>query len=489
MKPFAKLMGRRSSLLIVATLLTGALFKLSAFAREAFITAHFGLTSVTDTYFSLQQLPIAVAAFMFGAFSRAFTPVFAESLRDDGRASWLPGLLIYSTFFSLLLGAITLLGASAILNLFARSTDVKAVKVLVILSASYLPIVWIGICSSVWMSYGKSLASMTLTGLPYLVMTLTLVAIYLMGFLGDLSLPISMTAGFFVVGGVGLVAILKDEKPFRDRANVLSPWRVAHFRQFAGQLLHSSIETLGYTANQFTLLYFLARSGTGAISANTCATRIGTLGFSLLSLPLIQFMQGRLCLHQRDGQRQVIKTYLLGMAVCTSILAGVLYLFRTDVTEFVYMRGKFSRDAIGQVVELLPAWLSYFVVLSMNGVASRYLFTISKGALYNRNMLCGYAGTNALRFIVAGRMPPSAIIWCAVLAEGCAFGINLRACLAGKLCSEPMSPPPDTRGSSEMTSFSLRTWFGGDRRGSDAVSSDSTGRTGPSVVLAISGGK
>ncbi len=90
-----------AALLISLTLLTGGIFKLSAFAREAFIAAEFGLSSATDAYFGLQQLPLTVATFMFGSFALAFTPMYAES-RRRGEVFWLPGL----TFYGVMLGSL-----------------------------------------------------------------------------------------------------------------------------------------------------------------------------------------------------------------------------------------------------------------------------------------------------------------------------------------------------------------------------------------------
>ena len=51
-----------SAVLLLLTLATGAVFKLSAFAREAFIAAKFGLSAVTDAYFGPQQFPVALAS-------------------------------------------------------------------------------------------------------------------------------------------------------------------------------------------------------------------------------------------------------------------------------------------------------------------------------------------------------------------------------------------------------------------------------------------
>jgi peptidoglycan biosynthesis protein MviN/MurJ (putative lipid II flippase) len=257
-----------------------------------------------------------------------------------------------------------------------------------------------------------------------------------------------MTIGFALMGVYGIWWVLTREKPFRDGANLFRPWQFDHFRGFIRQLAASSIETFAYSASQFTMLYFLARSGTGAISANNCATRIGMLGFSLLAQPLTLFMQAQLCTHQDKERKKMIGTFLLGTAACTCLLAVGLFLFRVPVIQLVYMRGKFSQTALQQVAEMLPAWLGYFVVLSMNAVASRYMFTVGRGSSYARHMLFGYAFTNCLRLVVAGRLPVTWIVWCAVIGEGTAFFANLRSCVIEGHFRLPKIATPDPESAS-----------------------------------------
>jgi len=73
--------GSGPAALLLISLATGGIFKVSAFAREAFIAAKFGLSAVTDAYFGLQQFPLALASFMFGAFSLAFIPAYENEWR------------------------------------------------------------------------------------------------------------------------------------------------------------------------------------------------------------------------------------------------------------------------------------------------------------------------------------------------------------------------------------------------------------------------
>jgi peptidoglycan biosynthesis protein MviN/MurJ (putative lipid II flippase) len=427
-------------LLVLFTLGAGAIFKISAFAREAFIASRFGLSSLTDAYFALQQLPVTLATFMFGAFALAFTPAYAHEQQNSGMVRWLPGLLLYGSLFGLVLTALTLLGAPFLLGLFATSADAGTHATLTVLSVCYVPIIAIGICAGICTSYGRNLWSMTLTGLPYFVMTVALLLIYAAGRLSGLSLPVSMTAGFVAIGIFSAFKIFCGEKPVRAES-YLQPWRFSEFRMFLRQLTASSVESLGFTGNQFLLIHFLAISGTGAISANNCASRIGMLGYSLLAQPLGQYMQGRMCITREEDRRKQFSRFLLMMALASMGAAALVFFARYAITEAVYMRGRFSFSELNEVVSILPAWLAYFVVLTLNSCVAKYLFISSRGSSYTRNMLCGYALANCLRFALAGHQPASCMIWCAVLGEGLALVVNLGICRGHRDRSLPMFVP------------------------------------------------
>ncbi len=281
----SKLFARRGSntaLLIFVTLLTGGLFKISAFAREAFIAAEFGLSSATDAYFGLQQLPLTAATFMFGSFALAFTPLYAEGRRRSGTVSWLPGLTLYGIVIGALLTLSMLAAAPLLLKLFVPSADRETWSTLAILSVCFCPIIWIGMWAGICTARGQNLWAMSMTGLPYLVMTLVLLTLYAAGSLNQLSLPISMSAGFGLIGAYALWRILRSQsKPLTGLKEIASVWRLPGFRRFLRQLAASSTENFGFAANQLLIVYFLARAGTGTISANNCAMRIGMLGYGL----------------------------------------------------------------------------------------------------------------------------------------------------------------------------------------------------------------
>jgi peptidoglycan biosynthesis protein MviN/MurJ (putative lipid II flippase) len=240
-----------------------------------------------------------------------------------------------------------------------------------------------------------------------------------------------MAAGFVAVGAFSAFKILRGDKRAKAQGS-LQPWRFSDFRTFLRQLTASSIESLGFTSNQFLLLHFLTLSGTGAISANNCASRIGMLGYSLLAQPLGQYVQGRMCVARKEDRPRQFKKLLLLMTVASVSFAVLVFFARYEIAQTVYLRGKFSVTELNEVVSILPAWLAYFIVLALNSCVAKYLFISSQGSSYTRNMLCGYALTNGLRFALAGRSAPCYMIWCAVLGEGLAFLVNLSGCLGMK---------------------------------------------------------
>ncbi len=198
----------RYSMVIAFTMLLGAAFKLTAFGREMFITSRFGLSAATDAYFSLQQLPLAVASFMFGPFCRAFTPAYADSRRTGSAVEWLPGLLLYATVFGCLLTAVSIALAPVLLRLFLGNVDRGGWSTLAVVSLCYLPIILIGLFAGIATSYGRNLSSLTITGLPYLLMSATLGVFYLAGHLATWGLPVSLTAGFALTGVLATAGIL-----------------------------------------------------------------------------------------------------------------------------------------------------------------------------------------------------------------------------------------------------------------------------------------
>lgn len=424
------------ALLIVLTLLTGGLFKLSAFAREAFIAAKFGLSSATDAYFGLQQLPLTVATFMFGSFALAFTPIYADERRRGG-AGWLAGLTFYSVATGCVLTLAVLAVAPLLLSVLVPAGNQQAFITLGILGLCFPPVICIGIWAAICTAHGRNLWAMSVTGLPYLVMTLVLLGLYAGHGLNELGLPISMGAGFGVIGVCSVVGIVHevDLAPAPD-VSILRVWRDSKFRRFLRLLAASSTENVGFAANQLLLVSFLAHTGRGMISANNCAMRIGLLGYGLLSQPLAQLVQARLCAANGPERFDLFRRWLMTVAAGVLSLAAGLYACNSTVIRLVYLHGKFTAAEQQTVAQILPAWIGYFVIMSLNALVARYLFTCGMGSTYVRRMLWAYAIANVLRFAIAAAVAPSYLIWCSVVAEGGALAANLRRCFAGEKSPE-----------------------------------------------------
>src|ERR1700675_5181119 len=80
------------------------------------------------------------------------------------------------------------------------------------------------------------------------------------------------------------------------------------------------------------------------------------------------------------------------------VIALGLFAYRVPVVRFVYMRGKFHGTELNEVVGLLPAWLSYFVIMAVNALVARYLFIREQGSLYVRRQLLAYGAAKFFDF-------------------------------------------------------------------------------------------
>jgi len=189
------------------------------------------------------------------------------------------------------------------------------------------------------------------------------------------------------------------------------------------------VENGGFIANQALLLYFLARLGTGVVSANNCAMRIGMLGYSLLSMPLTSLVQGRLCSADDQERPTVFRRWLIVHATLQLLFAGAACAFRLPLLRMVYMHGKFGGTELAEVAHILPAWIGYCVVMSLSELSANYLFIRAKGVHYMRIRLCAYLAANLLRVAVMGTAGAASFIWCSVVIEAFVVALNLRTCL------------------------------------------------------------
>lgn len=417
---------------VVYAFLLSGLFRLSAFIRETYIAARFGLSTATDAYYSLQQLPLSVSTFMFGAFALAFAPAYGQGTRRPGGPEWLPGLLFHGTLAGLALTAATMAFSPALLGKYVGHVDRASLATLTILSTCYLPVIYLGIWTSMLNATGHALRSMTVSALPYVIMTASIIVICEASGADLLSLPLSMTIGFWLIGAVAAYKIFRTLRAPGSALGVIWPLRFAEFRAFSNQILASAAENLGFAANQLAMIYFFGLMGTGQVTANNYAMRVGLLANSLIAQPVAQLAQSRFCTAPQGELRRTLSAYLAWTLGAGALAAGSIYILREQIVALLYLRGRFTIDDAHSVTTLIPAWVVYMLILSANSVASRYLFVIRKGSRYASFMLAGYLLANVMRALFCGHHGYApAIVWCAVVGEGAAMLLSLRTCYRG----------------------------------------------------------
>ena len=241
-RQFSRL-SRGGALLAALTLGMAGLFKIAAFAREAFIASRFGLSSFTDAYFAAQQFPLILVTFMFGAFSLAFTPAYATEKRQTGRVAWLPGLLAYGGVLGGLLTVLMLGLAPWLLRALNNVPAPQGVATLAILSLSFAPVIWLGIWAGVMIATGRNLLAMFVTGLPYLSMTVLLIGLYALGKLDVLSLPVSFLAGLELWAARCLSGLAHANATARTLQRCLKPGKCPAFDIFSHSCVRPRLKT------------------------------------------------------------------------------------------------------------------------------------------------------------------------------------------------------------------------------------------------------
>ncbi len=268
----------RSLSLILLTLSIGAIFKVAAFWRETYIASRFGVSADTDVYFGLQQIPMAMVTFILGAFGLAFTPAYARARRTEEGPCWAAGSLTLAAILGLIGSAITMALEPLLLQAIHAQASPRAHLTLLLLSLSYGPILVAGLWVCISNAAGRTLLALTVTGLPYLIMTLSLAALYFWPQMQSLSLPASWLAGFLLTALAGVWVLARTEPVSFAISNVSHLFRLDSFRRFLGQLGSSVLENAGFITNQLLMVFFFGMAGSGAISANNYAMRIGMLG-------------------------------------------------------------------------------------------------------------------------------------------------------------------------------------------------------------------
>ncbi len=430
----------RSALVIAGSVGVGILFKLAAFVREAYIAAKFGLSGQMDAYFAFQQLPFTLMSFMGGAFCAAFVPAFAKAKQDSDGGRWLTAIVNFAVSAAIVATLGCIIGAPVLARLAGQSLNGGAGVTLKILSLSFVPVVLIGICAGMFLGVGRNIAAMAVQGVAYLLMALSLILMCTIWGADQLSLPLSMTFGFGMMGLASVVLIASKGNLRFDRESVFHPLRIRGMRSFLKQLSASATESVGYLSNQLLAVWFLSRAATGAVTANNYAMRIGMLSLSLFSLPLAQLAQARMCLVVPESRKRVLIEYLLIATALLGPVAILQILLRTELVSVVYMRGKFSAADLAAVSSFIPPWVMYVLVMTANFLLSKYEFATQQGGVYARRMWWAYGAVTGLRFAVHGWTEPNAILWCAVLAEGVAFLIGFSKCLTGGVHVEDPVP-------------------------------------------------
>lgn len=401
--------------------------RLLGFIREVLISSNYGTSAPADAFFTVQQLPTIISAFVFGPFMIAFVPYYA-ALREAGfESKALRQTIRTSLKIGGLITAVMIAGGW----LFAWFDDALAAGAhphfgafAVILALSVVPLLITGLASVLLHARGQHVAGMAIAALTpagTLLGLLVLTAVELVAH-SD-ALPWSFVAGSLISGAIAAVALRRILRRASGSGEAIALPR-ARARAFRRELIASASENVGFSLNQALTVWLAAGLGGGIVATFAYAFRLSAFAFSGVS-PLnvwIQTWMTRDAFH-RDGRKLLL--VIAGMAVLVVAIASVLILGARPLVEVVYRRGSFSAADAASVAAALVPLACYGIVMSLNQLMARYLFVHVEGARYSRVMIVSYVGGNGLKLVLIGPLGLAGIIWASVLTEGVALAYFL----------------------------------------------------------------
>lgn len=400
--------------------------KVVGFVREVYISSLYGVSNVTDAFFAVQQIPLFVSNYMFGAFNLVFIPGYASAKQEKMSWSFLKTLLKILISVGLALTALMFVGAHEwvprIVGVAGQAGGLAG-DFAMILCLSIVPIILLGVGYGMFHAERQHAKAMLMDALFWFAMLVGLVGLSHVSEANvAYALPWSFVIGAFVAAGCATYLarrlIRSDPTPPPQKRRVESPFLKGFFKQLSA----SSAENVGFNLNQLLNVFFAGTTGPGSVAVYAYATRLAMLPLSGIVNPLAQMIQAWLSSDETPERRgKHFALVALAMLLMVLLIALLLIAFREPLVRFVYQRGEFSVSDTLRVSWLLVPYAGYFAVISLNQLFGRYFFVLSRGGLYTTSLLAGYLVSNLLKPFLATSMGVSGIIWACVIGEGLAL--------------------------------------------------------------------
>jgi putative peptidoglycan lipid II flippase len=400
--------------------------KVGGFVREVYISSLYGVSNVTDAFFAVQQIPLFVSTYMFGAFNLVFIPGYASAKQEKMSWSFLKTLLKILVSVGLALTALMFVGAHEwvprIVGVAGQAGGLAG-DFAMILCLSIVPIILLGVGYGMFHAERQHVKATLMDALFWFAMLVGLVGLSRVSE-ANLAyvLPWSFVIGAFVAAGCTIYLarrlIRSDPTPPPQKRRVEGPFLKGFFKQLSA----SSAENVGFNLNQLLNVFFAGITGSGSVAVYAYATRLAMLPLSGIVNPLAQMIQAWLSSDETPERRgKHFALVALAMLLMVLLIALLLIAFREPLVRFVYQRGEFSASDTLRVSWLLVPYACYFAVISLNQLFGRYFFVFSRGGLYTTSLLAGYFVSNLLKPFLATSMGVSGIIWACVIGEGLAL--------------------------------------------------------------------
>lgn len=393
--------------------------KLLGFIREVYISSYYGISTITDIFFAIQQFPVFVYSFMFGAFNLVFIPYYVKAKKAGSANDFIYKIFLILTAFGGIITVLMILGSKELLpqlvGVYKLNNNLSN-SYSIILSLSIIPTIVIGFCYGILHSNQNHITAMVLTTFTTLIMLIFLYLFKLYEILPfEYILPWSYVIGFIVTGLFSIFFLIQEIKTNKQQSVKVDK---ETFKNFFKQLSASSIENIGFNINQILTIYFSGMSGAGGIAAINYAQRISMLALSGLISPINQIIQSRLSNSSNQGLKNTFTRYIFIIVSISITISLFIYFFRDFIVAFIYERGSFDINDTQIVSNILVPYAFYLIIISLNQLFARYYFVLNKGGLYTIILLVGYLIANVIKPILVVDYGLVGVVWSSVIGEG-----------------------------------------------------------------------
>lgn len=367
--------------------------RLIGILREFMISAAFGISKLTDTFYQASWPITAVTTVTNGPFLTSLsTSIASHSSSEKKKAVQYYGLASAKLSISILCITVP---ASIILYLF-KNYEIATLSFLIGLSASASVIT--GYYYAATVSLGRlQFASVILLFSNVSFSVLVIVLYIIVNSLSYWHLPLMLTISCIIT----LIFCCMTQRDFFANTDGVTNTKPEPIQGFSKSFLLSSTETLAFLSSQALIVYLASISGEGWLSAILLTQKIIFSINGLILSPFASILMIRITQCDKVEALNIFKKgvtiTLVGLFLIMSI--SLLFSLKFEHLADHYIAEYKYEEGMRLVIQVLPAISFWLIPTGMNIILCRIMFAKNLAQNYTSIAITSYAVSSAVRLI------------------------------------------------------------------------------------------